>query len=424
LVNIFYVTQRRKGAKIILFPTKSIILFFVVFVALWEIFSSFAKKNDMKNLTSENFNPFIILGYEGADFFCDREDEVERLYRNMNNGINTTLISIRRMGKTGLIHHFFHFLSQESNVDTLFVDLFETKNLSDFIGKFASAIFEKFPEKKSIGKKFWDFIKGIQPVISYDSLTGQPEIKFNFVGSTDCQRTLKNLFLFLENQNIPIIVAFDEFQQISEYPENTEAILRTIIQTLKNLRFIFSGSHKRMITEMFQNANRPFFSSTQMMDLEPINRKNYKIFIRRHFNNHGKKINIPTVDFMLDWTYTHTFYTQYLCNQVFSLSKNNITLNDVKMVCNNILRSNDITFAQYRTLLSPVQWSLLSAIACEDGVSSLLNSTFLHKYRINTSSIQRAVKALLDKEMIFSEVTRETTIYHVYNRFLTKWLQE
>ena len=65
----------------------------------------------------------------------------------MKNGINTTLISIRRMGKTGLIHHFFHYLSQESNIDTLFVDLFETKNLSEFIGKFASAIFEKHKNK-------------------------------------------------------------------------------------------------------------------------------------------------------------------------------------------------------------------------------------------------------------------------------------
>lgn len=379
----------------------------------------------MAKFATEDSNPFIVLGYEGPEYFCDREDEVGKLYRNMANGINTTLISIRRMGKTGLIHHFFHHLSHEGKVDTLFVDLFETKNLTEFTGKFASAIFEKFPERKSIGDKFREFIKGFRPVVTYDVLTGQPEIKFDFVGVTECERSLKSLFLFLEKQNIPIIIAFDEFQQISEYPEtNTEAILRTIIQTLKKLRFIFSGSHKRMITEMFLNANRPFFSSTQIMDLEPINRKKYNSFIRQHFSNHGKKISVKTVDFMLDWTYMHTFYTQYLCNQVFSSPEKNISLSRVKLICSHILRSNDMIFAQYRTLLSPVQWSLLSAIAREDGASSLLNAAFLHKYQLTVSGTQRALVALLDKEMIFAQATREKVTYHVYNRFLTRWLQE
>jgi AAA+ ATPase superfamily predicted ATPase len=379
----------------------------------------------MTKFASETDNPFIVLGYEGPDYFCDREDEINRLYLNMNNGINTTLISIRRMGKTGLVHHFFHRLSGEGKVDTLFVDLFETKNLEGFTGKFASAIFEKFPERKTFGEKLWDFIKGFQPVITYNALTGQPEIKFNFTDISDCERSLKNLFLFLEKQDTPILIAFDEFQQISEYPEtNTEAILRTIIQTLKNQRFIFSGSRKHIIAEMFLNANRPFFSSTQMMDLEAINRKEYNDFIRTHFFKHDKEISAETVDFILDWTYTHTFYTQFLCNQVFLLPEKNITLSHVKWVCNRILRDNDATFAQYRTLLSPIQWSLLTAIAREDGTGSLSGASFLNKYHLSASGARRALTALLEKEMIFPQATRESVIYHVYNRFLTRWLQE
>ena len=379
----------------------------------------------MTKFTSAIENPFIVLGYEGPDYFCDREDETNQLYLNMNNGINTTLISIRRMGKTGLIRHFFHRLSCEEKVDTLFIDLFETKNLEGFTGKFASAIFEKFPERKTFGEKVWDLIKGFQPAITYNALTGQPEIKFSFVDVGDCERSLKSLFLFLEKQDTPILIAFDEFQQISNYPEtNTEAILRTMIQTLKNQRFIFSGSRQHILSEMFMNANRPFFSSTQMIDLGTINRKKYNDFIRKHFKKHDKKISAHTVDYMLEWTYSHTFYTQYLCNQVFLLPDKNITLPRVKWVCNRIIRENDTTFAQYRTLLSPVQWSLLTAIAREDGTSSLSSASFLNKYCLSASGAQRALTALLEKEMIFPQVTRDSLTYHVYNRFLTRWLQE
>jgi hypothetical protein len=96
----------------------------------------------------------------------------------------------------------------------------------------------------------------------------------------------------------------------------------------------------------------------------------------------------------------------------------------VKWVCNRILRDNDATFAQYRTLLSPIQWSLLTAIAREDGTGSLSGASFLNKYRLSASGARRALTALLEKEMIFSQATRESVIYHVYNRFLTRWLQE
>ena len=56
--------------------------------------------NDCKN----NINPFITIWYSGYELFCDREKEVKMLLSNAQNEVNTTLISVRRMGKTGLIY--------------------------------------------------------------------------------------------------------------------------------------------------------------------------------------------------------------------------------------------------------------------------------------------------------------------------------
>lgn len=52
-------------------------------------------------------NPFVYEGYEGPDYFCDRIDETEKVIGHLNNGRNITLVSPRKIGKTGLICHVF-----------------------------------------------------------------------------------------------------------------------------------------------------------------------------------------------------------------------------------------------------------------------------------------------------------------------------
>ena len=54
-----------------------------------------------------NLNPFPTVGYVDKSLFCDREYEMENLKKNAKNGINTTLFSTRRLGKSALIQRFF-----------------------------------------------------------------------------------------------------------------------------------------------------------------------------------------------------------------------------------------------------------------------------------------------------------------------------
>jgi hypothetical protein len=220
-------------------------------------------------------------------------------------------------------------------------------------------------------------------------------------------------------------LGIDEFQQIADYPEkNTEAILRTVIQTLKNTQFIFSGSKKHLMLEIFNTANRPFFSSTQMMGLSEIPEMNYKTFIHEKFREHNRNIDDDAVDFILSWTLLHTYYTQIICNSAFARKEKTISVEMVKQVCEAQLNLHQVTYLQYRSLLSPVQWQLLIAIAKEGIVSELQSQNFLKKHKISAaSSVRKALNALLDKEMVCSIETPERTVYRVYNVFLLRWLE-
>ena len=372
----------------------------------------------------KNLNPFLTIGYESKSYFCDREDELEILGKNIKNGINMTLISARRLGKTALIYRFFEDLEHE-NYRCIYVDIFACTNLKDFTEELALAIFNRFPQKRGIGLRFLDFLKNLRPVIRYDSLTGQPEIRFESTQPKEYEHTLRSLFQFLDNQQMQVVLAIDEFQQIADYPEkNMEALLRMIIQTLKHIRFIFSGSNKHMMLEMFHTANRPFFASTQIMGLSEIQEDKYKMFIREKFAERNRSIDDDAIDFILQWTLSHTYYTQIICNGVFANGKKHVQIEHVKRVCDAQLNLQQVTNIQYRSLLSPIQWKLLVAIAKEGFVSEPQAQNFLKKHKIGAaSSAQKALKALLDKEMIFSIDTPEKTVYRVYNVFLMRWLE-
>lgn len=370
-------------------------------------------------------NPFHLKGYYGPNLFCDRKNEIQKLTQNIDNDVNTTLFSIRRMGKTGLLHHLFHTLKAQKTHSCIYVDIYATQNISEFTNQLASAILNEFPKNKSFGSKFLEYIKGLSPIISYDAFTGTPQVSFGYTQNKQYEYSLKGLFSFLDQQNKQIVIAIDEFQQIINYPEkNTEALLRTIIQSLKNVTFIFSGSHKHLLSEIFNSTKRPFFASTQSLYLEAIPEKEYAIFIKRVFVNRKRKIDKQAIDFILQWTKKHTYYTQALCNKIYAQGSNNIGINEVYHACDRLLEEQENIYFQYRNLLTSSQWNLLKAIAKEGKVYQPTGIKFVSSYQLgNPASVKRSLESLVSKEMVYKETTNNTNNYQVYDCFLSRWLE-
>jgi len=370
-------------------------------------------------------NPFLLKGYVSKELFCNRQKEVEQLFANIQNGIDTTLISARRMGKTGLIFRFFDHLREHSTIKSIYVDIFSSRNLSEFIKLMAEAILLAFPEKTKVGNKFIEFIKGFRPLIGYDALTGQPQIQINYQSAQEKEYTLQGLFSFLENQGEQIVVAIDEFQQISDYPEkNIEALLRTYTQKLTNIRFIFCGSRKAMMINLFSNVKRPFFASTQYLSLEKIDTEEYFIFIRNKFSESNIGITDEALTMILNWSLIHTFYTQSLCNMLYYIADSQITIDTVKQACVELLKRNEPVFYQYRQLLTTAQWNFLIAIAKEGEVKQLTAQKFISYYEIGTpANARRISKSLIEKELLLEIPFKKETSYRVYDVFLSRWLE-
>ena len=199
-------------------------------------------------------NPFYLIPHTPKAYFCDRAKETEDILRFLENRANVTLISPRRYGKTGLIYHIFDSLKeQKKKVELFYVDIYATSCVDDFIAVLAEAVSKEL-KKDQLVKSFFQKLGRIRPVISQDALSGEPKLSFTF--QTDAQRrySLKALLDFLEQRPTRVIVAIDEFQQIREYEGlSMEALLRTHIQPLTNVQFIFSRNRRGHILVRFMD---------------------------------------------------------------------------------------------------------------------------------------------------------------------------
>jgi uncharacterized protein len=220
---------------------------------------------------------FPLTGYHGPEFFCDREQELEQLITNIKGNQSTTLVALRRLGKTALIHHLFHYLGR--GYIKVYIDILPTESLNDLLNQLSTAMISQYSERSNIGKRIWQLIRSLHPVISYDALNGTPQVTLKTT-PVESKKTITEMFAVLEEQPKPVVIAIDEFQQILEYPEKqTDAWLRSVVQQLRNVSFIFSGSQQHVMTDLFTNPARPFFRSTTLLKIGKINAENYSEFI-------------------------------------------------------------------------------------------------------------------------------------------------
>ena len=365
-------------------------------------------------------NPFVYNGYEGPAYFCDRELETKNMVNALENGRNLTLFSPRKIGKTGLIKHVFHHI-KAANKDAIciYIDIFSTQNLHDFVQTLGVAIVEEAMEReRTLMAKVVDAFKALRPVLSYDPLTGLPFISVDIEPSSE-EHTLKGIFSHIESLKKDVYIAIDEFQQVANYPEKgTEALLRSYIQ-FSHAGFIFSGSRQHLMTEMFSSPKRPFYQSTDFVLLLPLPEEVYFEFSRKFFEANQGTLNEAVFHDVYQSFGGHTWYVQLVMNRLYGSTKR---VESKEQANQAILAIIDTLSPQYETMMSLLttnQVNLLKAIAKENKIEKPQSVGFIKRHNLpSSSSVKTALEVLIDKELVYHDEDG----YIVYDRFLNLWL--
>ena len=366
-------------------------------------------------------NPFITNGYLSPHYFCDRVAETELLTRQVTNGNNVALISPRRLGKTGLIHHCFQQEGIKDHYYTFIVDIYATKNLQEFVYELGKTVLGVL---KSRGRKAWEkflnTIGSLRSNISFD-INGNPEWGLGVGDIKVPEFTLDEIFAYLEQADKPCIVAIDEFQVIAEYPDNkVEAVLRTRIQKCRNAWFIYSGSQRHMMSEIFVSPSRPFYQSTSLMSIEPIDCEKYIEFAQGLFREYNKEIEREAVIATYQRYEGVTWYVQSILNALFTLTESGASCTE-KMIdpaIQEIITQQSFAYKALLFQLPSKQKEVLMAICKEGKATNLTARPFLQRYHLTASTVQGAVKGLLEKDFI----THDMGTYTLYDQFFAQWL--
>lgn len=378
------------------------------------------KNNDSMAKTT---NPFIVTGKIEPEYFCDRVTESARLVKSVTNGNNMVIISPRRMGKTGLIQFCYDKPEIADEYYTFFIDILHTSSLREFTYLLGREIYETLlPRSRKMASLFIQTIKSISGKFGFDPITGMPTFNVELGDIDRPEYTLDEIFQYLAHADKPCIVAIDEFQQIAKYPEkNIEAQLRTHIQKLRNCNFIFAGSERHMMQEMFTSAARPFYHSADMLELKAIVPEIYIPFIAGHFKKRNRRIASDDIERVYNLFKGHTYYVQKAFNEAFADTPEGeeCTLETIRAAIDNMVASNDTIFREILSNIPEKQKELLYAIAKEGEAERITSAAFIKRHSLaSASSVQSAMKKLLEKDII----TEINKVFSVTDKLFAMWM--
>ena len=374
-------------------------------------------------------NPFYITGIIPEPYFCDREKETTWFIRTLENKAHILLTSPRRMGKTQLIRHVFEQPSIKNNCYTFYTDIYPTTCLHELVLFLSKEIYSVLvPRGKAVIDKFLAGLHSLAGSIGYDPITGLPTFDIKLGDIHTPELTLEEIFRYLEQADKPCIFAIDEFQQIAQYTEkNVEALLRAYIQKMNNCLFIYAGSNRHILENMFNSAAKPFYNSAEQIYLDCIPKDVYTSFAEKQFSNAGRIITPSAVSLTYDLFEGHTYYVHNVLHNAFAYldSDKVIDESDINKTLSDILEEKGRSFASVMNQLNYQQKETLIAIAKEGKASGVTSVAFVKKHALKSpSSVQYAINTLLEKQLLTYQNLERTKAYSVSDRFLEMWISK
>lgn len=373
-------------------------------------------------------NPFYITGIIPEPYFCDREKETTWMVRTLENKGHILLTSPRRMGKTQLIRHVFEQPTIKDNYYTFYTDIYPTTSLHELVLFLSKEIYSVLvPKGKVVLNKFLAGLHSLAGNFGYDPVTNTPTFNIKLGDIHSPELTLEEIFSYLEQADKPCIFAIDEFQQIANYPEkNVEATLRTHIQKMNNCLFIYAGSNRHILENMFNSTAKPFYNSAEQIYLDCISKEVYTDFAEEQFRKASRRITHEAVSLAYDLFAGHTYYVHNILHNAFAYTDSEETIDEtiINKTLSDILEEKGHSFANVMNQLNMQQKETLIAIAKEGIASGITSVAFVKKHALKSpSSVQYAINVLLDKQILTYQNEKRTKKYSVSDRFMEMWIR-
>ena len=368
-------------------------------------------------------NPFIYGGRVSGDAFCNRESEIWELLEAIRGRQHVIIYSQRRFGKTSLVWKILEE-TQKEGIIPVYADLYPISTLGEFIEEYAKAIARTLSMHEKAKRLMRELFSRLHLSMGIDT-AGNPQWSVGFDRSRESEtfdEVVSSMENYLKRKGKYGVVVFDEFQQITDTNgEKTERRLRSAVQTHERVSYLFVGSKRHLLLDLFSNPNRPFYRSGKIFPLEKIDLDHLQGFIKKRYNGAGVDIDQKTLELIVETTECHPYYTQYLCHVLYDImEKRRIRTDDVPKAIDLLLSRESTAYMNTWDLLTHRQKQALVALSETGPGESPFRPEILRRFNISQPAVMiRALGSLVNKDL----VDREGRRYDIIDLFFKRWIK-
>jgi hypothetical protein len=374
-------------------------------------------------------NPFVYGKVVRGKSFTDREAESKELMADIASSQSVIIFSPRRYGKTSLVLEVLD-RAREQDILVVYLDLFKVTSEEGFIAAYAKEVANlQSGTVRSMLRNLRELLPRLIPKVVLQSEKAGIEVEFAFDPRGERVPLLDDLFeavaVIGEKGGKKAVVVFDEFQEIVDWDAvgKVERQMRAHFQLHRNVSYIFMGSKRHLMQEIFQSKNRPFYRFGKHFPLEKIPRDKFATFIHERFAETGVQIGAPLVVEILNLTEDHPYYTQLLCHILWDRTHETggVTADDIRSGLQEVFLREGHAFHDMWDMLSLKARQVLAALAKEGrSQARLYSNDFLQKHGLGpASSVQRAVSRLMAEEIL----EKVNGGYQYTDVFFKRWIR-
>lgn len=353
-------------------------------------------------------SPFIYGTTVSEHAFTDREIESLKLQSNLLNGINTTIISPRRWGKSSLVEKVITDINKrDKTTKTVCIDLFAVDSEEEFLETFAretiKASSSKWEDWLSTGREFFQKLipklsVGVDPNSDFSLSFDWKELKKNSDEVLNLPETIAN------SKKLKFIICLDEFQNLASFNDylSFEKKLRAYWQRHKSVTYCLYGSKRHMMTDIFNNPSKPFYRFGDIMLLNKIDKQKWVQFICVGFEATNKHINEKIAEKIPLLMKNHSWYVQQLSHYIWNLTENEATTTEFNAGLKELINANYPLYQNEVENLSQTQLNLLKAVAKSE--TQFTSTVVMQKYALGTPRNVSKNKSILINADIIHEI--------------------
>lgn len=351
-------------------------------------------------------NPFKfgkeVTGYQ----FYDREAIKRELHRKLMDGSsNVVLFAPRRYGKTSLVMRVLEELSVKDGVKGVCFDMTRVTSLGRFCETYVNAVYAMVGGRRELMHLLAEYLASFRPELSV-GIGGAVRIRLDLAAGLTETSIAEALDLperlSHEMGDIPLVVAFDEFQEVAGLSKEfaLEKIFRSCIQAHQNVRYVFLGSKTHLMKRMFADASRPFYNSAIPLPLGKPPEDESREFLSSRFRDAGIVLGSAELEGILSASENIPYYLQELASAVFEtvLPEKAVTAGHLAQAIEDIVAKNAELYIERLAGLSETKRAILLALATEP--TAVFSDEYRHAHALPVSSTLHTALRELQEEGI------------------------